>query len=198
MALALVTRTARALSADLNRYYRILKGIDTDNLILKGDTVSQEVLKITNDGGGATLLLTDTSGDGVLVAGEEGVVSHKMMQSTRFRTLGGTALVAADIALSSGWGDTRSVDNIVGTDGAFRFRVVAGAATFGANPTITVTFKDGTWTTSPIVLCQQTSGSVSVGFLEQTAVSATAVTFTTAFTPLALQTFWFSVLVMGR
>lgn len=199
MALALVIRTAVALSDQINSFYRVLKGIDTDLLSLKGNHVTTPTLTIQNIGGGATLFLLDSLGAGVFIAGQEGVISTKTTQSKRLRTSGGTALVAGDFVLGAGWGTGATVDNVEGSDGMFRFRVVAGSGAFAANPTIAVTFKDGTWTTTPIILCQQTVGTTSVGIIEQSALSVTAVTFRCRFTPATpSEAFWFSVLVMGR
>lgn len=198
MALALVTRATRALSEHVNRFYRVLKGIDYDHLTLKADHAVTPVLIIENDGGGSTLLLNDSAGATVFVAGQEGVISAKMTQSKRTRVQG-TALATTDFVLGAGWGTSAAVTAVEGSDGAFRFRVVAGSGAFAANPTIAITFKDGTWTTTPVIVCQQTVGTTSVGIIEQTSVTATAATLTCRFTPATpSEVFWFTVLVVGR
>lgn len=75
---------------------------------------------------------------------------------------GGATLVAGDLALSAGWGSTAAVSGFAGTDAGFRFTVTPNGTGIAANPTITVTFHDGTWTTVPI--CQITPYNPS-GFL---------------------------------
>lgn len=112
---------------------------------------------------------------------------------------GGTALEASDFALSAGWGDTpaASISAVVGTDQASAFTVSAGTANFVANPTIALTFKDGTWTNNPI--CTVSRGDASApttGFAFDT-TSATVLTITFQGTPQAL-TYKFNVVCMGR
>jgi hypothetical protein len=68
---------------------------------------------------------------------------------------GGTALVAGDFLLGAGWGNTAAISSLAGTDQAFRLVVTPNGTGIAANPSITVTFHDGTWTTIPI--CQITS-----------------------------------------
>jgi hypothetical protein len=187
----------RAIVNHVNQYYRVFKGIDYDHLTLKADHASTAVLTIQNDGGGASLVLADSAGSAIFAGGEAGTVNSAMTQSQRFRA-SGTALVTGDVALSAGWGTSASVTTVEGSDGAFRIRVVAGTAAWGPNPTITVTFTDGTWTTTPIVICQQTVGTTSTGILQQN-VTATGVVITTQFTPaINGEVFWFTFLVMGR
>ncbi len=74
--------------------------------------------------------------------------------SARFKAVG-TTLVAGDFALSAGWGTTATVSAVSGTDQRFRITVTSAGTGQGANPTITFTFQDGTWTNTPIVLCQR-------------------------------------------
>ena len=61
----------------------------------------------------------------------------------RIQQRGGTALVSGDFALSSGWGDTASV-SVAGnsTDGRWRITVTSNGSGFGADPTVTLTFKE--------------------------------------------------------
>lgn len=111
----------------------------------------------------------------------------------------GTALEAADFALSAGWGDTpaASISAVVGTDQATAFTVSAGTANFAANPTITLTFKDGTWTDNPVCVVNRGDASApTTGFAFNT-TSATALVITFQGTPQAT-TYKFNAVCMGR
>ena len=94
----------------------------------------------------------------------------------------GTALVAGDFALSGGWGGG-TVGTVTGTDQAWRITVTAAGAP-GLNPTVTLTFKDGTWTTSPICSTKSNGGTGAV--LDYTdAETATTNVITALGTPVA-------------
>jgi hypothetical protein len=114
-------------------------------------------------------------------------------------SLRGTPLVAGDIALSAGWGDTpaASISAISGNDGAFSFTVSAGTANFTANPTATVTFKDGAWLNAPVcVVVRGDATAPTTGFPTVT-TSATQAVITFQGTPAA-GTFSFNVICMGK
>src|SRR5207244_28108 len=76
----------------------------------------------------------------------------------RLKTSGGTALVAGDFTLSAGWGTGATVTGVVGTDQGWTITVTA-AGTPAANPTVSLTFHDGTWTNSPITMTKMTGGT---------------------------------------
>src|SRR5581483_8111616 len=69
----------------------------------------------------------------------------------RFKATQGTTLSTGDFALSAGWGTSPVLTVVRGTDQAASITIQA-KATVGANPTVTLTFKDGTWTTPQIVV----------------------------------------------
>ncbi len=111
--------------------------------------------------------------------------------------LGGTALVAGDFALSAGWGDTASVGTITGADARCKFTVTSAGVGQAANPTITLTFKDGTWTVTPFVVACRGGGS-QLGIQPcVTGVTATTVTLTWPGTPVAAETFQFILQAVG-
>lgn len=110
----------------------------------------------------------------------------------------GTALVNGDFVLSAGWGSTATATAGAGSDQRGIVVVTAGGTGIAANPTITLTFKDGTWTSAPIVLCQMTGGSglataVAIGITPTT----TAVVFQPLFTPGSGSSYNFSWIAMG-
>lgn len=96
----------------------------------------------------------------------------------------GTALATTDYALSAGWGTSPS-KAVAGTDTAGRVSITA-AATTSANPTVTLTFKGGTFTTIPVVVA--TRGDIATpttGWWAVTGTTATTATFTFVGTPTA-------------
>lgn len=109
---------------------------------------------------------------------------------------GGTLLVAGDIALSAGWGSTASVSSIAGTDQRTRFTITSAGSGQGANPTATLTFTDGTWTTAPFAVVSRNGGD-QASVLPTWTTTATTLVITFPGTPSAGQTFSFEALVMG-
>jgi len=73
------------------------------------------------------------------------------VKAKRYRS-SGTALVAGDFTLGAGWGDTATVAVISGDDTAGTCTVTAGGVGMAQNPTLTLTFKDGTYTAAPSVI----------------------------------------------
>lgn len=118
---------------------------------------------------------------------------------------GGTALVSGDFALSAGWGTTPTLSITANSrDHGGSFTIVAKATT-GSNPTVTLTFHDGTWTNIPAVVCDRTdvaaatatpSASVTNQFVPTT-VSATQIIFTFNGQPVANNTYGCSWICMG-
>jgi len=116
----------------------------------------------------------------------------------------GTVPTSSSFALSAGWGTTPTLTIVGGTDQACAITIVA-KATVGASPTVTYTFKDGTWTNAPIVVCDRTDvsaaaaapGATVTNQWATTSVSATAVTFTFNGTPVANNTYGLAWVAMG-
>ena len=119
----------------------------------------------------------------------------------RFKS-SGTALVAGDIAISTtgAWGDTAdaAVGSVSGNDQWFQWTITAGGANTGANPTIIITFTDGTWTNTPIVLCnRQDFNAPATVTVTVTTVTATVLTLTFDGTPTATNLYKFACHVGG-
>ncbi len=117
----------------------------------------------------------------------------------RLKATQGTALGAGDFALSAGWGDTpaASISAVVGTDQATTFTVSAGTANFSANPTVTLTFKDLTWTSNPICVANRGNATAPTTGFATTTTTATTMVLTFQGTPGA-GTYLFNVICMGR
>ena len=114
----------------------------------------------------------------------------------------GTALVAGDIAIvtTGAWGDTANavVSAVTGNDQWFQWTITAGGANTGANPTIVITFTDGTWTTAPIVMCNRQDFAVPATVtVTITTVTATVLTLTFDGTPTAANVYRFACHVGG-
>lgn len=125
-------------------------------------------------------------------------VSVNPLAVNRINASLGTALVAADFTLSSGWGSTATKNNIIGTDQAWQMTVLSQGAGLAAGPTITLTFKDGTWTNSPICVSKLTNGTGALGTIVTETTTATTYTLTYTLTPAAGLTYQFSAVCMGR
>lgn len=112
----------------------------------------------------------------------------------------GTAYSGADaaIVLSAGWGGSGAVSAAAGFDQAFSFTVTASGTTT-ANPTITITFKDGTWTTIPqfIVLRNDTNSPFSTP-PHTIVVTATTLTITFNGTPASGTSYNFICMGFGN
>lgn len=100
----------------------------------------------------------------------------------------GSALVVGDLS-SSGWGTspTLAVNNN-STDTAFSLSVTAGT-TPSANPTLTLTFHDGTFTASPQCFGVREDLALPIGTFGRSGITATTVTFTLVGTPVAASTY---------
>jgi hypothetical protein len=169
------------------------------NDFISGNAASKQIFLYTD---GKRRFYVDTSGShfrnsadnaDVMTVDLTGVASLK-----RIKASSGTALVAGDFALSGGWGSTAAVSAITGTDQAFQFTVTPSGAGIGANPTITLTFKDGTWTSSPIAVVQRAGGSDATPSSIGLVATATTLTIAPVYTPVSGNTTIFSVIVMGR
>jgi hypothetical protein len=112
--------------------------------------------------------------------------------------LGGTALVAGDFVCSAGFGSTASVGTITATDAGGVFTVTSAGTGQGANPTVTLTFKDGTWTTAPtkISVCRA-GGSQRTIAIEATTITATTLVLTFLGTPVNAETYIVRFTVAG-
>lgn len=111
----------------------------------------------------------------------------------------GTPLVNGDFAISAGWGSTGAVAaGVNATDQRGRFTVTPGGTGIVANPTVTLTYKDGAWPVAPMVLCQLVGGTgagitVPMGMTYGT----TNVVMQMFFTPVSGTTYTFAFQTMG-
>lgn len=120
------------------------------------------------------------------------------LKAKRLSHNGATALVVGDFALGAGWGTTAAASSPLGTDGAFSVTITANGASIAANPTVTLTFKDLTWTNSPIVIAGHGGGSGTAALWSVSAVTATTVTFVYNGTPVAGSTYILNAHCIGR
>lgn len=109
----------------------------------------------------------------------------------------GTATVAGDYALSAGWGSTASITVTSNSNDTHGTILVTSSGTGqGANPTITFTFKDGTWTLAPFAVVVP-SGGTGTQTHPTWAITATVLTITWPGTPVAGSTYQFDYHVLG-
>ncbi len=111
----------------------------------------------------------------------------------------GTASVAGDYSASGGWGASASVGTITGDDTHGRFTVTSAGAGQAANPTVTYTFHDGTWTTVPFCLVhlESTTDTVIDTVQVTQSTNATALTITYNGTPVVAKTYTISFICIG-
>jgi hypothetical protein len=112
-----------------------------------------DVVAIKNDTCSSTLtkFLTGTPASGSIVTDPTGNTTfYGPVQLGRLLAVKGTLMTAEKITLSPGWGNAARVTNVAGTDSAFRFHITPNGTGMAANPTVTITYSDGTWTNLPI------------------------------------------------
>ena len=135
--------------------------------------------------------------------GYQATIDEDGVRARRFAVSLGTALVAADFGtLDSKWGNTSALSAIAGTDQAFTFtiNVPVGATGMGPNPTITLTFHDGTWGTNPPVFqVQRNDLAIPYGSPPHTwSETTTNLTITFNGTPVAGNAYVFRCTALGK
>lgn len=151
---------------------------------------------LKNAANSQNLYYVDING-GVNAAAYLGTGSDAAALIKRIKATQATALVAGDFALSGGWGATAAVSAVTGTDQGWQMTVTANGAGVAANPTITLTFKDGTWTNAPIGLSKMIGGTGAITDLTD-APTATTWVITFNGTPVAGSTYQIAGIAMGR
>lgn len=144
---------------------------------------------VTDNGTGTTRLRIY---DKVSATYDADVVGLTSIKAQRFRASQATALVTGDFgSLSGGWGTTASISAIAANsrDQDFEVSIASSGTGQGANPTVTFTFKNGTFTTAPVLVCQRNDTLATAGRFAQTTLSATAPVFTFVGTPVAGETY---------
>jgi hypothetical protein len=108
------------------------------------------------------------------------------------------ALTSADIALS-GWGTGAFVSPVSATDSRGSFVVNVANADGTANPTITITFKEGSWGEVPIATVMHSGGTALLNVAPTwTAASTTlTITFPLATPPPAGTNYQFTFVITG-
>jgi hypothetical protein len=165
-----------------------------DNTVFKGrhllywEPVSGLVQPI-NIGAAGTVLTGANSGPPSFVAPSAVNLTGRLKAS-------GSSLAAPNFALSAGWGSTATLSAISGTDQAWQVTITANGSGLAANPTLTLTFKDGAWPAVPQAIVRRNGGDqLSVPYTWT--VTATQLTITLAGTPQAGETFTFSAMLLG-
>lgn len=109
--------------------------------------------------------------------------------TSRVALSNGTLETSSQIALGAGWGSTASVGTVYGYDQHFGFTVTTAGTGIVANPTFTITFINGTFTTVQHPVCTQVGGTDIIGDIFNTTASATAPIMTWEATPTTGKTY---------
>jgi hypothetical protein len=133
-----------------------------------------------------------------------GTLTASLISAKRVAAHAGTALAITDFVASGGWGTSPTLVMVGGTDQAASLNITAKVTT-GANPTLTLTFKDGTWTTAPIVVTSRNDIVASTAAPSTlitnewavTSVTATQAVFTFIGTPVANNVYNLTFICIG-
>jgi hypothetical protein len=153
--------------------------------------------------GGSSNVGLSSGGAGQLACGTGAALSAACtFFFKRLRASGGSSHATGDWgSLSAGWGTTASVSAVSGTDQAFTVTIASAGTGQAANPQVTLTFHDGTWSNAPVVVCARgndSGSSPSTGFWESGSTSATTFVLQFIGTPLAGQSYIANCVVAGR
>ena len=162
---------------------------------------------------GFTTIGTDAvaSGNVTVKAGTYNVVGDTLTQTISGKTLAGTtpynrlranqgtALASGNFAFSAGWGTTASIGSIAGTDAAFTFTMTSNGTGQAANPTVTLTFADGTFTSAPVCVTTlgPTTGASAPWIINSISATQLVLTFNTT-GPAAGFTYGAAVVCIGK
>lgn len=112
----------------------------------------------------------------------------------------GTALVAGDVALGAGWGNTATKSITAGSnDQAGQIVVTSGGAGQSqATATVVITFSDGAYASTPrtAIVTTTNDNSIDTGHAKYT-VSTTALTITFNVLPVDTKIYTFNYLVVA-
>lgn len=141
--------------------------------------------------------------DGTTLTATGNVVSGAVVSAPRFKATG-TALVAGDFALGTGWGSTATVFVAAGSnDAAGSITVSCSGAGIAANPRIIMTFKNGSFGSNApvqIVTHSDNTESGSAGPLYPVIVkpSTTAPQWFLQGTPVTAKDYTFTWITVGK
>lgn len=178
--------------------------IGVNEASVTGGTVYEHSGDETQTTTNALTLLTDSTGfhpnvDATGDLGKSGKrwaeVYSNMLLITRLRLDGGTALVTGDVALAGNWGTAPSVSAVTGKDTGGTIEVTSGSGSPGADPTVILTFADGTMGAAPEALVSN-RGSTNEGW-SMVGSSATTITWRFHGTPAASTVYRLNFLVFG-
>jgi len=164
----------------------VSQAINFHSLNGRSTAINGQLLQVTNPAGNAELVFTGQS-----------------VRTSRFSVFG-TAYSGADsaIALGAAWGSTGAKSAATGVDGSFGFTITPSGTGIAANPTFTVTFKDGAWgvvsATAPGADCSM--DPTGTGTIALVGVHTTSTTLVGTFigTPSTGLTYLFNCNVTGR
>jgi hypothetical protein len=117
----------------------------------------------------------------------------------RFNVDNATTITSGAFTLGASWGSTASIAITVATskDPAYVVTITTGGSGIAANPTLQITFADGTWTNVPVCHQIQTGGNDIFGDTTVTSRSATSYTYQWAGTPTTGKTYEFTQTCTG-
>jgi hypothetical protein len=109
----------------------------------------------------------------------------------RFSVDNASTLASGAFILGAGWGSTASIaiTNATSKDSAYTVTITTGGTGIAANPTLQITFADGTWTTVPVCSEIQSGGNDIFADTTVTARSATSYTYQYNGTPTTGKTY---------
>jgi len=110
-----------------------------------------------------------------------------------------TALVVGDVSISAGWGTTAVVNAVAGKDAHGGITINSAGTGQAANPTITVTFKDGVFAGAPVVVCSPNPNTtdLTVNDVWYGKSSTSTLEFTYGGTPVAGRSYIFQWICLG-
>lgn len=153
-----------------------------------GNLANQKTLQISSN------VLEWLAADGITVLSALENTGNSLVK--RLKASKGTALVAGDFVLHANWGVGAAISAVTGTDQGWNITVTA-AGTPGASPTVVLTYKDGTWTSAPVVISKMVGGTGTITDLSDS-TTATVWTITFNGTPVAGSNYLISGIAMGR
>lgn len=113
----------------------------------------------------------------------------------------GTAYAGTDITIDASWGAGRSVISIDADDSGGYATIGAAGAGIAADPTVTVTFKDGAFDNAPMViavLAASDEAGIDCKMVQTSGVVTTGFAMTLKHTPAAGKSYRLHWLVIGR
>jgi hypothetical protein len=125
----------------------------------------------------------------------QGVTTRISVDTAKGANLGlVTPILTANFALSASWGSTATVDTISGWDPAGKFRVNSAGVGQAANPTVTLTFTDGSFGVAPRAVVSRNGGN-QPAVLPTWTTSSTTLVITFPGTPVAGESYDFEFIL---